>query len=203
MPPAGKRDAALSGALAVFARDGYSRASIDAIAAEAGVSTRTLYNHFGDKENLFVQVILASTTAMSEARIALMERHLFRVTNLEADLVAFVEDWVAPRPEFDGHFALVRQVNAETGHIGPEALQAWRKAGPLRVLDELGRRLSALPSEHGLRIDSGRRAAMHLLLLTVSAVETQAGLRAKPLTKRETHDILTDGLGVFLRAYRA
>jgi hypothetical protein len=55
-----------------------------------------------------------------------------------------------------------------------------------------------MPSE----IDDGRRAAMHLLLLAASAAETQAGLRAKPLTRRETHDILADGLGVFLRAYR-
>jgi len=33
-------------------RDGYTRASIDAISAEAGVSTRTIYNHFTDKAML-------------------------------------------------------------------------------------------------------------------------------------------------------
>ena len=44
-----KRRAIIDGALAVFARDGYTRASIDAISAEAGVSTRTVYNHFTDK----------------------------------------------------------------------------------------------------------------------------------------------------------
>ena len=41
----------------LFARDGYERTSVDAIAAEAGVSKRTVYSHYGDKENLFLLVL--------------------------------------------------------------------------------------------------------------------------------------------------
>ena len=44
-------------ALVLFARDGYERTSVDAIAAEAGVSKRTVYSHYGDKENLFLLVL--------------------------------------------------------------------------------------------------------------------------------------------------
>ena len=49
--------AIMRAARAVFARDGYSRASIDVIAAAADVSTRTIYNHFASKEQLAVEVL--------------------------------------------------------------------------------------------------------------------------------------------------
>ena len=63
-----KRQAILRGALSVFSRDGYSRASIDAIAKESEVSTRTLYNHFADKADLFRNVIQASASEAARTR---------------------------------------------------------------------------------------------------------------------------------------
>src|SRR5690348_5058759 len=112
-----KRRAILAGALTVFARDGYSRASIDAIAAEARVSTRTIYNHFQDKAHLFHAVMLTSTCRVAEAHLALLDRHLGKVDDLEADLVAFGLAWLAPMPDFAEHSALVRQVHADSAHI--------------------------------------------------------------------------------------
>ncbi|NER79546.1 MAG: helix-turn-helix transcriptional regulator [Leptolyngbya sp. SIO1D8] len=47
----------LAGALEVFTTRGYSAASMDRIAAAAGVSKSTLYSYFQDKEGLFVEVI--------------------------------------------------------------------------------------------------------------------------------------------------
>ncbi len=47
----------LAGALEVFTTHGYSAASMDRIAAAAGVSKSTLYSYFQDKEGLFVAVI--------------------------------------------------------------------------------------------------------------------------------------------------
>ncbi len=52
-----KRDAIARAAVTLFASDGYERTSVDAIAAEAGVSKRTVYSHFGDKESLFLSVV--------------------------------------------------------------------------------------------------------------------------------------------------
>src|SRR5882672_10425355 len=52
-----KHAAIAAAALVLFARDGYERTSVDAIAAEAGVSKRTVYSHYGDKENLFLSVV--------------------------------------------------------------------------------------------------------------------------------------------------
>lgn len=48
-----KRNAILAAAKTLFLEHGYSGASMDAIAAGAGVSKLTVYSHFGDKETLF------------------------------------------------------------------------------------------------------------------------------------------------------
>ena len=48
-------------------RLGYTRASIDAIAAAAEVSTRTIYKHFANKEELFATVLEASATEVADA----------------------------------------------------------------------------------------------------------------------------------------
>src|SRR5918999_1741983 len=69
---ADKRRAILAGALTVFARDGYTRASIDAISAQAGVSTRTIYNHFQDKAQLFQSVIQESAAKVAAAQAAII-----------------------------------------------------------------------------------------------------------------------------------
>jgi TetR/AcrR family transcriptional regulator of autoinduction and epiphytic fitness len=52
-----KRTEILNAAARVFIEVGYDRASMDAIADEAGASKRTVYNHFPSKEELFGQVI--------------------------------------------------------------------------------------------------------------------------------------------------
>lgn len=52
-----KREAILNGAVQVFTEMGYDHAGMDTIAEIAGVSKRTVYNHFLTKENLFQEVI--------------------------------------------------------------------------------------------------------------------------------------------------
>ena len=52
-----KRASIMDAAGEVFCRESFAGANIDMIAAEAGVSRQTIYNHHGDKENLFVAVV--------------------------------------------------------------------------------------------------------------------------------------------------
>lgn len=52
-----KRDSILRGAEDVFLRMGYERTSMDAVSECAGVSKRTVYNHFGSKERLFEMIV--------------------------------------------------------------------------------------------------------------------------------------------------
>jgi TetR/AcrR family transcriptional repressor of mexJK operon len=54
-----KREAIFEAAKKLFPEHGYDGVSMDAIAAEAGVSKLTLYSHFKDKEELFLVAIEA------------------------------------------------------------------------------------------------------------------------------------------------
>jgi len=53
-----KRQAILAAAAGQFRAHGYEATSVDSIAAVAGVSKRTVYNHFPSKEDLFAETIV-------------------------------------------------------------------------------------------------------------------------------------------------
>jgi TetR/AcrR family transcriptional regulator of autoinduction and epiphytic fitness len=52
-----KREAILDAAVAEFRQSGYEATSMDRVAVRAGVSKRTVYNHFESKEALFAQIL--------------------------------------------------------------------------------------------------------------------------------------------------
>ncbi|OAB53870.1 TetR/AcrR family transcriptional regulator [Pseudomonas thivervalensis] len=52
-----KREAILQAAIAEFRSSGFEITSMDRIAATAGVSKRTVYNHFPSKEELFAEIL--------------------------------------------------------------------------------------------------------------------------------------------------
>ncbi|NRQ37640.1 TetR/AcrR family transcriptional regulator [Nonomuraea sp. NN258] len=194
-----KRRAILAGALTVFARDGYTRASIDAIASTAGVSTRTIYNHFADKTELFQTVIRESAAQAADAQIAVMDRHLRKVTDLEADLVEFGRELAAPSSGTQAeHFALVRQINAEAGHIPQPAIDAWQETGPLRVRRELAGYLRQWIERGLLRAADPDRAAIHLLLLISTDDPSYRGIVP---TEKEVAEIVSSGVRAFLHGH--
>src|ERR1700754_2283655 len=57
-----KREAIVAAALDAFLEEGYAGSSVNRIAAGAGVSIKTLYRHFDDKDDLFIAVIQAACT---------------------------------------------------------------------------------------------------------------------------------------------
>jgi len=185
----------LDGALRVFARDGYSRASIDNLAQAAGVSTRTIYNHYGDKAGLFKAVILDSATRVAEHEIALADRLLGRIVDLERDLVAFGIAWSTPDPATADHFALVRQIRADSAHIDPATLAAWQDAGPIRVRRALAAHLRAHAAAGLLHIDDEDIAALHLVQLTAGSVAAASDISAEHVVRA--------GISAFLAAYRS
>jgi TetR/AcrR family transcriptional regulator of autoinduction and epiphytic fitness len=52
-----KREAIIDAAVAEFRQTGYEATSMDRVAERAGVSKRTVYNHFESKEALFAQIL--------------------------------------------------------------------------------------------------------------------------------------------------
>ncbi|MEQ3552788.1 TetR/AcrR family transcriptional regulator [Pseudonocardia nematodicida] len=195
-----KRRAIMSGALGVFARDGYARASIDAISSAAAVSTRTIYNHFADKEELFRTVIRESSAQVAEAQFEIIERHLEvdGPAGLEEALVAFGLEWATPTPEYADHYALVRQINAEIEHIPKETVRTWQRTGPHRVMRDLAYRLGRLAERGLLDVDDPDRAALHLALLVST---TSPAYLATTLSPAEVEMMVRAGVRTFLHGH--
>ncbi|MCX5446958.1 TetR/AcrR family transcriptional regulator [Streptomyces libani] len=199
-----KRAAIVRGARKVFGRDGYTRTSIDSIAKEAVVSTRTIYNHFPDgKAQLFRAVVVEGSETVVEARLDAIDRRLHKVTaaDLEQDLVEFVRAWVAPLHRFSDHFAVVRQMRVESAHVPEEFLTAWRRSGPQRAAEAVAERFERLAADGLLTADDPARAARHLLLLTVAEIDDRSFHGALPLSEEAEGAIIESGVRAFLRGY--
>jgi AcrR family transcriptional regulator len=191
-PRAEKRLAVTRAARVVFGRDGYARSSIDAIAGEAGVSTRTIYNHFESKEQLFNTVLTESATQVADAFIE-------RVSAFADDDLGALGHAVAGQAlSFPEHFAMVRQITAEGAHFPRAVLEAWRQVGPLRVENEVARRLAANTT---LQVGDANRAARHFIAVTTAEITSGSFFRTAPLTEAQVAEIIAAGVEAFLNGY--
>jgi AcrR family transcriptional regulator len=197
-----KRRDLLDGALEVFAADGYTRASIDAIARAAGVSSRTIYNQFGDKAGLFEAVIVDSARRVADVQVALADRLLGgvpgRTRDIESTLVGFGRVWATADPEFATHFALVRQVRAEVGHVPADALRAWQDEGPLRVRRAVADHLRRMAEAGLLDLPDADLAANHLIMLVATEAVDRARDLGAPPDRAEIHRLADAGVRTFL-----
>lgn len=66
----GTRDAILDAALRLFAEHGYDKASLRAIAGEAGVDPALVRHFYGDKEALFATAVASRTTVVERLAAA-------------------------------------------------------------------------------------------------------------------------------------
>jgi AcrR family transcriptional regulator len=197
----GKREAIMRAARSVFGRVGYRGASIDVIAAEAEVSTRTIYNHFENKEELFATVLTESSHQVATAHESIIQHHLGEVTDLEADLIALSKAWVAPMPEFADHFTMVRRINAEVDNFTRELYNAWQEAGPLRVHRALAAQMARLADRGLLEIDDPEFAAHHFAVLLTATVNSRTQFGAAQLNQSEIDKIATTVVRAFLHGY--
>lgn len=203
-----KAGAIARAACEVFGRDGYARAGIDTIAAEAGASTRTLYNHFpGGKEELFRTVVQWSSGQVRDAQLTLLHRYLDperppRREDLERDLLALARAWIGLMTDFRTHFALVRHIYAEAGHVPVEVLEAWQEAGPRAVGREFASTMATLDG-HGLIDAHGdpAQAAAHFITLASTDIVHRSYWGVNPLPQKETDRLTAAGVRAFLRAY--
>lgn len=202
-----KRQAILTGSREVFGREGFARASIDAIADAAAVSTRTIYKHFSDKSALFAAVIVDSAERMAETEIALIAGHLSSVTAAEdvepalRDLaLQWLDDsgaWLTGMQDSHAHRTLIAQVHAEAAHLQPETVAAWWHAGPGRVLGELAGTFADWADAGLLQASNPDRAAAQFAQL----ISVTPGPPGTDLTRGEQREWIADGVAVFVRAY--
>ncbi|MFJ5549484.1 TetR/AcrR family transcriptional regulator [Streptomyces sp. NPDC093225] len=198
-----KREAIVRAAALVFGREGYARASVDTIAAEAGVSKRTVYNHFGDKETLFLTASVETAGELTEHIAALADRHLRKVVDVRVDLADFAVDRARAVLALADSYALPRAIRAEAANLPPDVLKAWLEAGPVASVRDLAAHLERIAGLGLLAVDDPVLAAEHFNLLTFSGAADRSFWGAVPLPDEELVRIATAGVDTFLRLYGA
>jgi TetR/AcrR family transcriptional repressor of mexJK operon len=172
---------------------------VDAIAAEAGVSKRTVYSHYGDKENLFLLVIADTYDQMRERFAEIIARMTGEVTDAERSLIATIREAVAEVAHSPERALVLRLVIAELPHF-PALLELWRNRGVTPILTSLVTRLAAAGL---LGADDPDQAAGHLSALTFGQINSRSMMGTIQLDEAETDQIITSGVHVFLCAYGA
>ncbi|MGW3078735.1 MULTISPECIES: TetR/AcrR family transcriptional regulator [unclassified Kitasatospora] len=196
-----KRKAITQAATVVFGREGYVRASMDAIAAEAGVSKRTVYNHFADKENLFLSVALRNSAELTERIRELMAKYLDRVVDLRQDLTDFAVERARAVLSAGEHGALGRAIRAEVANIPADVLEAWLEAGPVASQRDLAQHFEALAERGLLAGGDAALAAEQFTLLTFHGIAERSFWGALPVADEEVRRVATVGVDAFLRIH--
>jgi TetR/AcrR family transcriptional repressor of mexJK operon len=195
-----KRTAIIEAATATLLREGYERATVDGVAAAAGVSKQTVYNHFGDKERLF-QATIDAVQAAAAAEVQAFLDELLGDGDLRAVLLEVGRRWLPLllRPDLS---ALRRLVIFEVERH-PELREAWQRGGPRQLRSRLADHLARRALRGELAIDDPDRAAGHLMALVSGEAQERSRFGTVPLPAAEMDEIVTAGVTVFLRAYGA
>ena len=184
----------LDAALTVFAGLGYSGTTMDAVAAEAGVTKPTLYSYFPSKESLFQAMMLSKRDVMLDVFEHPSDQ------GMVADLLIFAWAYadMVMRPEL---LALARLIIGEVQRF-PEIGRAYQASGPDHLLRGIMRYLDDQRRAGRLAFEDAELAAQDLWGLILSAPRTQA--LYMPDTQPDRASLaryIQNGLRVFLKAY--
>jgi TetR/AcrR family transcriptional regulator, mexJK operon transcriptional repressor len=195
-----KREAIVTAAVRLFLRDGFERTSVDAIAEEARVSKRTIYNHYGDKENLFLSVIGDAYDTLIVAFGQLIDQHLTDVPDdaVEENIIAFACDAALTAARSSDRAAVLRLMMSEAPHFPELRVLQVRPRGIRWAIAE---RLTGLAARGLLEMPEPEEAADHLFSLTMGSVNNRSLFGAWPLSDDEIKRMATSGARAFLRAY--
>ncbi|WP_223546635.1 TetR/AcrR family transcriptional regulator [Pseudomonas sp. A-B-19] len=192
-----KRQAILDAAKALFLSKGYANTSMDAVAAEAGVSKLTVYSHFNDKETLFSAAVMAKCEEQLPPLFfelpegAAVETVLLNIARGFHQLINSDES------------VNLHRLMMTLGSQDPKLSQIFFEAGPQRMLHGMERLLSKIDESGVLRIDKPHNAAEHFFCLLKGAGNFRLlyGCGEPPVGEAaESH--VREVVGLFMRAYR-
>ncbi len=194
----GKRAAILETAKRMFIAHGFDGASMDQIAAEAGVSKLTVYSHFGDKETLFAAAVRAyCEQQLPDSLFAAADAAPLRAGLLQVARAFFA--MVCAPEAVAGHRMLCTPQLADS----PLPRVFW-DAGPQRVQDAFALLLRHHVASGELEIADIPRAAAQFFALLKGEPHAQLVFGcAAALGTQAAEAHLTASVEMFLRAYSA
>ncbi|WP_095166752.1 TetR/AcrR family transcriptional regulator [Pseudomonas sp. Irchel 3H3] len=192
-----KREAILEAAKRLFLSNGYASTSMDAVAAEAGVSKLTVYSHFNDKETLFSAAVMAKCEEQLPTLFFELPEGM-PVENVLLNIARGFHQLI----NSDESVNLHRLIMA-LGSQDPKLSLIFFDAGPQRMLNGMERLLGKIDQLGALHIDKPRNAAEHFFCLLKGAGNFRLlyGCGEPPIGEAaEAH--VQEVVGLFMRAYR-
>jgi AcrR family transcriptional regulator len=195
-----KRRAIVEAATAAFLDHGYRGTSMDAVAAAAGVSKQTVYQHFGDKQRLFRELIAATVQAASDP-VYDEVRRLADSGHLEKDLCDLARRLLTLvlQPTM---MRLRRLVIAEARQF-PDLGRVFYDLGPGRTIGALADTFAELARQGRLHVPDATLSATQFNWLIMSAPLNEAMLlgQDETPTTRKINRWADGGVRTFLAAY--
>ncbi|MBP1860230.1 TetR/AcrR family transcriptional regulator [Rhizobium herbae] len=194
-----KRLSILEAAAEVFCRQGFAGASIDEIASEACVSRQTVYNHYREKDNLFMAVVEDVMDRANAMLFSTLSSFPENPESLEDDLAAFAvrlsHNCICNQ---DGKF--LRKLVLSEGERYPHLFESWRQHGPGKIGTALAALLSRLSRKGLLQIDDFDVAARQFLALVNADLQMSTLFGVTP-TQAELESAARNAVRTFMRAY--
>ena len=194
-----KRLSILEAAAEVFCTKGFAGASVDEISTGACVSRQTIYNHYRDKETLFVAVVDDVMTRANAMLFSVLSAFPNHADNLEDDLTAFLvrlnRNCIC---NHDGKF--LRKLVQSEGERYPHLFQSWRQQGPNTLPNALAALLAKLNHSGVLQIDDFDVAARQFIALGNADLQMLTLLGETP-TDAQLESAARNAIRTFLRAY--
>ncbi|MDP4096113.1 TetR/AcrR family transcriptional regulator [Paenibacillus sp. P96] len=191
-----KRADILAAARHLFLMEGFNQSSVDAVAAQANVSKRTVYDYFGDKRALLLAVVEETGQAIMTSIEQAVEDKLQEVSDLEQALIAFCEQIMTSTIGSADYAALLRLVTMEAEHL-PDSTYDQMDRMPEEAL---AKRLAEFGKRGWLTVPDAQLAAKHFAALTFLLVLSYPGQERQEEDARNQR-LIVEGVRAFLRAY--
>jgi TetR/AcrR family transcriptional repressor of mexJK operon len=195
------RAAVVDAARTLFLRKGYAGTTMEEIAAAAGLTKRTLYNNYGDKDALFRQIV-ADVLALAEVFVRGLHEE-FTVGVTAATLRPALHDLGRRlalgiiRAEV---IALRRLLIGEARGFPALAAEYFDRA-PGQVLDALAFGFATLGQRRLLRVPNARVAAEQFAYLVAGEPLDRAVLVGALPAREHVIDCAREGVETFLARY--
>jgi len=196
-----KRLAIIDAATKLFLQAGFGAVSVDAIAAQANVSKRTVYSHFEGKEALFVSVMFAVCKNIGDGEgCPITSEDLRAKLSLKDMLLTKGRRLLALLTTPDGA-ELMRVVMSEAARF-PELGRAFYEVGPGQSINDLAEYLEERMNLGEVKIKNTEMAAQQFLGTLVFPAQMQMTLGIRDgMSKKEIEDIVENAVNGFLKIY--
>ncbi|CAI8859961.1 transcriptional regulator, TetR family [Pseudomonas sp. LAMO17WK12:I6] len=192
-----KRRAILDAAKTLFLSHGYANTSMDAVAAEAGVSKLTVYSHFNDKETLFSSAVMAKCEEQLPPLFFELPAGI-PVENVLLNIARGFHQLINSDESVNLHRLMMA-----LGTQDPKLSQIFFEAGPERMVQGMERLLKRIDETGALSIDLPRNAAEHFFCLLKGAGNFRLlYCCGEPLSEEASESHVQEVVGLFMRAYR-